>query len=186
MTTGSTWRILWVDLPVHVEGNPPLSLFALTGEITMSMTKLLFTLLVLLPPAAWTPAASVRDKGGAKPDGLKIQGRWDLMYAECSGADVTKKMMANWQSVVFDTKNLSRPNGGNYHPNPTDNFLQNPYQLDARKGPKGIAIKEKDGMTRGWYVLDDDCLILRLSIDYSTRKRGDKVKTLLILRRPAT
>src|SRR5262249_57191143 len=90
-------------------------------------------------------------------------------YAECGGAEVTGKLMGNWQSVRFDGETLIRPNGGTYHANPRDNFLQAPCTLDPARAPRGITIKESDGVTTGSYVLKEDLLILRLYIGFSTR-----------------
>jgi uncharacterized protein (TIGR03067 family) len=156
---------------------------AQSGEIEVKKPLIasLFLFLVITPLAL---AVALPNKDMARADAQKIQGRWNLIYAECGGTDVTKKVMGYWQVVTFEATALIRPNGGSYHANPRDNFLSDPYQLDSSKNPKGIVIKEADGATKGWYVLDGDCLILRLAIDYTTRQRRNASKTLLVLRRP--
>jgi uncharacterized protein (TIGR03067 family) len=133
---------------------------------------------------AWSAQAQEEGKKDST-DTTKIQGQWNLTYAECGGAEVTKKLL-NWQSVSIDGKNIVMPNGGYYHPDPRDNFLCLAYKLNPKTDPKAIEIMDSGGVTKGCYLLDDDCLILRLSIDHSTNKPEGRVKTLLILQRRPT
>ena len=148
--------------------------------------------LIVLPSLAPAQAAAGAQapaepaKAAAPADAQKMQGRWDLVYAECDGTDATKQAIANWQSIVFDEQRLTRPNGGTYHADPKDNFLRDAYKLGAADGLKTIEIQEPDGVTHGWYVVDEDRLVIRVSIDLATRKRDGGAKTLLVFQRPPT